>query len=223
MEVKNLNELQKATLQIKGLPSLAKKEAKYIKFQQGDYLCKEEESMDYLLFMVSGRAKVSITAANGRTLLLNFYGEGGVLGDVEMMLSRGLGTTNVVAITQVECIGLPVSYCKSILSSDIEFMNFIAKNLAKKLNSSSRNSAMNLLYSLENRLCAYIEATEEQGKFSENLTEIAELLGTSYRHLLRTLKDLCELGIIERYSRTKYRIKDIEKLRENAAECFIIY
>ena len=221
MEIRVLDKIEKQNLQIEGFPDIAKEEARYIVFDKGEYLCQEEESIEYVLFIISGKAKVSITAANGRTLLLSFYQNGGVLGDVEIMLSKGLATTNVVAITEVHCIGIPAYYCKNILSKDIEFMNFIAKILAKKLHRSSSNSAMNLLYSLDNRLCAYIEATAEQGEFSDNFTEIAELLGTSYRHLLRTLKNLCEEGIIEHYSRTKYRIKDSEKLREKAGECFI--
>ncbi len=68
-----------------------------------------------------------------------------------------------------------------------------------------KNSSINLLYPLENRLASYILATgeridnnEEIIKFNENLTEIAELLGTSYRHLLRTLNNLSCKGAIRK-------------------------
>lgn len=208
--------------QIGGLPTFALENAKYIRFKKGEYLCREEEKMEYLLFLLSGKAKISITAANGKTLLLSFYSKGEVLGDVEMMLSECVGTTNVVALTEIECIGVPTAYCKEVLSTHIEFMNFIAAALAKKLEVSSRHNAMKILYTLENRLCAYIAATHENGEFQDNLTEIAELLGTSYRHLLRTIQELCEEGVLERCSRTKYCIKDLAALREKADDCFIV-
>lgn len=208
--------------QIEGLPQFALDNAKYICFKKGEYLCQEEEKMEYLLFILSGKAKISITAANGKSLLLNFYGKGQILGDVEIMLSDSVGTTNVVALTEIECIGVSVTYCKEVLSTHIEFMNFIAASLAAKLNRSSRYSAMNILYTLENRLCAYIVSTHENGEFQENLTELAELLGTSYRHLLRTMQELCEAGVLERCSRTKYKIKNLPALKERAEDCFLI-
>ena len=206
--------------EIEGLPQSALENAKYICFKKGEYLCKEDERMEYLLFLISGKAKVSITAANGRSLLLNFFHKGQIVGDVEMMLHESVSTANVIAITPMECIGLSVDYCKKVLSTNIDFMNFIAQRLAQKLDHSARSSAMNILYSLENRLCAYIVSTHENGEFQENLTELAELLGTSYRHLLRTMQQLCEEGIIERCSRTKYRVIDLISLKERAEDCF---
>lgn len=206
--------------EIVGLPPFALENAKYICFKKGEYLCKEDEKMKYILFLVSGKAKVSITAANGRSLLLSFFHKGQIVGDVEMMLHENISTANVIAITQIECIGLSVDYCKKVLSTNIDFMNFIAQRLAQKLDYSAKSSAMNILYTLENRLCAYIVSTHENGEFQENLTELAELLGTSYRHLLRTMQELCEEGIIERCSRTKYKIIDLISLKERAEDCF---
>ncbi len=208
--------------QIERLPRFALENAKYLRFKKGEYLSKEEEKIKYLLFLISGKAKISITTANGKTLLLNFYSKGQVLGDVEIMLTDNLGTANVRAVTEIECIGVPATYCKEVLSTNIEFMNFIAEGLAKKLDRSSRYSAMNILYTLENRLCAYIVSTHENNEFQENLTELAELLGTSYRHLLRTMQELCEEGVLERCSRMKYKINDLSALKEKAEDCFII-
>jgi hypothetical protein len=53
-------------------------------------------------------------------------------------------------------------------------------------------------------LASYVYTTGERSKglrknticFSENLMEISELLGTSYRHLLRTLNNLCEKQVL---------------------------
>ena len=76
----------------------------------------------------------------------------------------------------------------------------------------SINNASNILYPFESRLCAYISMTSQDGTFCEKLTELSEYLGTSYRHLLRTLENLCTKGILEKAS-DGYRIKDDLELR----------
>jgi hypothetical protein len=51
------------------------------------------------------------------------------------------------------------------------------------------------------------------GFFVEKKTEVSEILGTSYRHLLRTFDRLCEKGVLKREGRG-YRIADNNLLHE---------
>jgi len=74
------------------------------------------------------------------------------------------------------------------------------------------NSSINLLYPLENRLASYINeflTNDEDSNiyidFDENLVNIAELLGSSYRHLLRTLNTLSKKGVLEKED-GKYKV-----------------
>ncbi|WP_235440355.1 helix-turn-helix domain-containing protein, partial [Bacillus cereus] len=55
--------------------------------------------------------------------------------------------------------------------------------------------------------------------FSGNLTEIAELLGTSYRHLLRTLNLFCDKNIINKNNGC-FEVVNVEVLRELAADVY---
>jgi len=87
------------------------------------------------------------------------------------------------------------------LLNDAKFLRFICSSLGNKMDTSSRNGSINLLYPLENRLASYIMATREDGNrvvFNETLTEIAELLGTSYRHLLRTINNLINREVLKK-------------------------
>jgi Mn-dependent DtxR family transcriptional regulator len=52
--------------------------------------------------------------------------------------------------------------------------------------------------------------------FSERLIDVAELLGVSYRHLLRSLKALSEEGLLEKKP-DGYHLLNEAKLREKAA------
>ncbi|MNI78242.1 DNA-binding transcriptional activator YeiL [compost metagenome] len=79
------------------------------------------------------------------------------------------------------------------------------------------------MYPVEVRLASYLLSisTEEDGTvFHEeldafNLTDIANLIGTSYRHLNRVIQKLCTDGLIER-NQGFILVKDRAGLREVA-------
>ncbi|MEB9728310.1 helix-turn-helix domain-containing protein, partial [Bacillus cereus] len=124
------------------------------------------------------------------------------------------------------CVGLPLGKVRNKLFHDAKFLRCICGSLAHKLNRLSKNSTINLLYPLENRLASYMLAAGERAVqhenrivFSGNLTEIAELLGTSYRHLLRTLNLFCDKNIIKKNNGC-FEVVNVEVLRELAADVY---
>lgn len=172
-------------------------------YKKFEYLVKEEDKIQKLLFLVQGKAKVFTNLSNGKSLLLCFYQNFRVLGDIEV-ISVNKAVTNVQAIEDTYCIGITYEDVRKYLLDDSKFLRYICSSLGVKLTRCSKNSSINLLYPLENRLASYIYTTgdrrigvnKETICFSENLMEISELLGTSYRHLLRTLNNLCEKNIL---------------------------
>ncbi len=172
-------------------------------FKKFEYLVKEEDTIHNLLFLVQGRAKVFTNLSNGKSLLLCFYQNFRVLGDIEV-IQENEAVTNVQAIEDTYCIGITYEKVRKYLLNDSKFLRYICSSLGVKLTRCSKNSSINLLFPLENRLASYIYTTGEKGKgskkeviyFNENLMEISELLGTSYRHLLRTLNNLCDKKIL---------------------------
>ena len=108
--------------------------------------------------------------------------------------------------------------------NDTNLMNFLCNSLGKKLKRSSKNASINLMYPLENRVASYIisigtDKNSEIIKFDETLTVISELLGTSYRHLLRTLNRLCNKNILKK-EEDYYIIIDYKNLEELAADIY---
>ena len=186
-----------------------------IKFSRLEYICKEEAAMEQLIFLVEGKAKVFKSLANGKSLLISFYTPFEVIGDLELVKDRPASCT-VQAISTCYGLALPMKKAREELSTDCKFLRFACASLAKKLDYISINSSINLLYPLEKRLASYINTVavlmegsngEEYLGFNENLTYLAELLGTSYRHLLRTLNDLCARGVIHK-EKEGYRVVD---------------
>lgn len=195
-------------------------------FKRGEHICKETEEIEYIFFFVEGKAKVYTTLSNGKSLLLSFYEDFKMLGDVELMGFKG-ASCNVQVIRDVYCIGISLDKARLHLLNDAKFLRVIGKSLGEKLNKCAKNSSINLLYPLENRLSSYILATgkttdsgdDGRIKFHENLTEISELLGASYRHLIRTINALTLNGVLKKKD-NYFEVIDEEQLRKLAADLY---
>lgn len=197
-----------------------------IAFEKGEYLSRDGEYIEHLLFLVKGKAKVYINLENGKALLLCFYYPFMLFGDLELV-SQKPASTNTVVIDEVHCIALPLNKVREELLKDSRLMGCVCASLGDKLERASKNGTINLLYPLENRVASYIIATMEKVQaedklfqFNENLTTFAELLGTSYRHLLRTLNKLVDQGLLQKI-KGGYMIIDEETLRRLAADIYM--
>lgn len=195
------------------------------KFNKGEHICRSYENITKLYFLVSGRAKVYTILSNGKQLLLNFNNPLELIGDLEC-INLNKFHCNIQAIQETHCISIDLDIIKEYLMDDGKFLRYIISSLGKKLIQNTNHNSINLLYPLENRLASYILATSvnDEGEETEiihdcNLTEISELLGTSYRHLLRTLNKFIEKGAIEKKN-ANYEIAKRDILKGLAGDLY---
>lgn len=193
---------------------------------RGRPILEVDEPVDSLHFFVEGSARVFVPSPNGRQLLLCFYEPLQIFGDLEIIEGAPLATTTVEALTECACLTLERSYVMSRIASDSEFLRALTSSLARKLDRVIRNSALNLLHPVEERLTSYILATTTPNKdgaavFSGNLTQIAGLLGTSFRHLHRTLNSLCDEGVLVKTGHA-YLVLNMDALRSRAAGVYVL-
>ena len=189
-------------------------------FKKNEYLCRQGDACHHVFLVLEGRMKVFIGSTNGKTLLFCFYTKTGILGEAELAADRDVAGTSVQAITDVYCIAIPRSRYEKYLKNNAAFMSKVSAALAGKLFRCTRNSAVTILYSLEARLCAYIAVTNDGGRFGEKMTEVSEMLGTSYRHLLRTLDSLCRQGILKKEQKG-YMVLDKAVLEEKGDDYYL--
>lgn len=203
-----------------------KKHMKLLKFNKHEYLSREGEDLEFLLFFIHGKSKVFKTLPNGRNLLLAFYSPFRVIGDVEIV-KKQVATGTIQALSTCYCLAIPMETARLELTEDKKFLKFTCESLAEKLSAVSMNSSINLLYPLENRLASYINESLIYDKkeeclyidFDENLMNIAELLGSSYRHLLRTFNSLCKKGVLKK-EEGRYKVINKELLTELAGDLY---
>lgn len=201
MNTDNLSMEEKKLLAAYGLDQVEPDGFQMKVYQKGEMLCEQGELMDALLLTTAGKIKVFTAAANGKTLLHCVNEPGKIIGEVEF-ITGGFASSGVSAVTEVQCIAIPFDRYREELMTNVAFLNRICSTMAEIITETSENGASNILYPFETRLCAYIWSAQENGRFSQKLTELAEFLGTSYRHLLRTLEALCAKGILKKTDHT---------------------
>lgn len=185
---------------------------------KGDYTCRHGEPLDYLYLLVRGKLKIYTVTESGHALLLRFNTPLSVIGDVEF-LSGYLTRCDVVAVHDSLLIGVPFRDLHRHDAANPAFLQFIIRNLSHKLYTATNSTALNLLYPVENRFASYLLSTASQNGDAlsaeelgtPSLTELATLLGTSYRHLNRVIRRMADEGIIGK-EKGKLLIKDASRL-----------
>jgi len=216
-----LNESDERLLSQYGLNAFDFKYAERHLYEQGEFLSRAGEAMGSIYFVVSGKAKVFISLSSGKQLLLAYFTSKGLIGDIELMTNKPVNYTTIRAVTDFVCIALPLSIYADELKKNNAFVNYVAEELAEKLTQRVINGAITTLQPLEARLCAYITQTAAGGVFRETLTEVAGVVGTSYRHLLRCLDKLCVKEILKK-ERSGYRIINQLLLDETAGDLYVL-
>ncbi|HIW31435.1 MAG TPA: cyclic nucleotide-binding domain-containing protein [Candidatus Paenibacillus intestinavium] len=175
-------------------------------FQPGELLVENGEQLQHLYIQVEGKLKISTALPNGRTLLLRFCQPISLIGDMEL-INGEQATVIAEAINTSTVIAIPFRALQGYEMKHAQFLRYLLDHVAHKLNSISLSASVNVLTSVENRFASYlisIAQNTEHLKFKRGelettkLTEISELLGTSYRHLNRVIKKFVEQGLIQK-------------------------
>lgn len=189
-------------------------------YEAGDNILTEGDQIDGLYLLVNGKCRVATTEITGKSLLLRFCSPFSILGDIECFQHVPI-QSEVHAEEPCTFLFIPIDYYKHSLSLEPEFLQLLLKDLAYKLQTCTTASRVNLLASAETRFASYLCTTKLDNTFAKqiatnNLEEIASLIGTTPRHLNRVIKKFQEKGILQK-TRHQLIITDwssIEKLSE---------
>jgi len=167
-------------------------------------VCRVGDKLDGLFVLVSGKLKIYTLLPNGKTVLLRFANPPALIGDVECLAEYPV--KNVVeAVGESSLLAVSGELIRKELNNPA-FLRFMVGHLSHKLYTLGHATAMNLLNPVENRFASYLLSLlpeKNGGEYIEEirtstLTETAELLGTSYRHLNRVINRLVKEGTLGR-------------------------
>lgn len=187
--------LQQAVDQISGRFTNILADARVEAFDAGEKIVGAHNKITSLRFLVQGKAKICLVHENGRASILDFIGSGDYIGELSF-LEIETQPKDVIAISACICLCFPFSLTQDILTKDAAFLFSLNQYLGKKMLKRSWFHAKSQNYELKDRLAAYILRSETGGVYKEKHTETAEFLGVSYRHLLYTLQQFQQEGLL---------------------------
>ncbi|PAB56629.1 Crp/Fnr family transcriptional regulator, partial [Anaeromicrobium sediminis] len=175
-------------------------------YEKGEYILKAEFDLEYYYLIVDGKTKIYYLLENGKSILLKFYKEFNSLGDIELLKNLPI-RCNVEAIEDTYLIGIPSDIIRETSLDNPKFLHHLIDSLSEKLYATLNNSSYNLAYPLINRLSSYLVEHMTDTNYiilNSSFNEIAQFLGTTYRHLNRTFKNLESKSIIRCENNTIY-------------------
>lgn len=172
-------------------------------YEEEELVLEEGEQMDAILFLVEGKVKISSSVQTGKALLLRFCEPFAIMGDIELVQKVAV-LSQVEAVERTYCLAVPFTYIYKHLIGDPKFLMSMLTHVTYKLQTCTTASRVNLLASVENRFASYLLTTlQEENEFGKeirttNTHEIADLIGTTSRHLNRVIIKLSEQGVVRR-------------------------
>jgi CRP-like cAMP-binding protein len=183
-----------------------------IRKEPGELVIGAGDPVQDLLFFVEGRIKIYSVLDNGQSILAAIYRPFDVIGEVELFAAERY-TLSVEAVTETICLALPVTAIKKSAERNYRLFMYLCGRLGAKLRDRVIAESINLRYPVENRLASYLQAsTDNKGRIlgTDDLGELADFLGASYRQLARVVRRFRDLGILDR---TRGRIRVLNKAR----------
>lgn len=185
-------------------------------FEKGEYLAREGEKSGSFFLLVEGKLQIGYLHPNGHQAIFAFESPLSALGDIELFdESDEPNNINVKAVEPVTVFATRASKARQLGYDDPIFLRFLLRCLAKKIDFSSLLLSQVSL-SVENRLARYLhDRLKAQGStfHLEKRESLAGLLGTSVRHLNRTLAKMAEQQLISVKTK-RVEILDGAKLQE---------
>ncbi|MGD0725405.1 MAG: cyclic nucleotide-binding domain-containing protein [Spirochaetia bacterium] len=188
----------------------------------GELIIRAGDPVSDLLFFVEGRIKIYSVMDNGQSLLAAIYRPFDVLGEVELFASKHYALS-VEALTETTCLGLPVAAIRKSADRNYRLFMYLCGRLGAKLRDRIIAESINLRYPVENRLASYLLAsTDGEGWIlgTDDLGELADFLGSSYRQLARVVHRFRTAGILDR-ARGRIRVLDRVKLEPLARDLYV--
>ncbi len=190
--------------------------------QPGELIIRSGDPVTDIIFFVEGRAKAYSVMDNGQSVLASFYTPLDVFGEAELFSSRRYALS-VEAISGSACLLLPVDATLKAAPRNYRLFMYLCGRLGSKLTDRFAAESINLRYPVESRLASFLLAsTDDEGTLpgTDNLGELADFLGASYRQLARVVRHFRAEGILDS-SRGVVRVIDRSKLVPLAGDSYL--
>lgn len=165
-------------------------------YAEKEYVYIANESPQYFSICLKGRMKVIPSSEEGKIVLIDYLRPLSIIGDIELFCGCNY-LHCVLAVTPVTILAIPRKLFLNEMMENTVFLRFMCITLSEKLNSSSKNHSLSLLYPVKTRLYYYVLQLSDEADSDTvaiKMVEAAQYLGISERHLRRILDECQEEG-----------------------------
>lgn len=174
-------------------------------YTSGEYLAHEGTPAPYFDFLVHGDVISYSYTCTGRIHCESYMSGFGILGQAAALWEQP-AFNDVLALTECTCVTIRMDQYREPLLNDVKFLRFITYWMSQHVRDNAfRHNP------LEVRTARFILQVARNDVFRFNLSQCADILETSYRHLLRVLKQMCSEGLLE-HRGNGYQIRDRQGL-----------
>ncbi|WP_026691031.1 Crp/Fnr family transcriptional regulator [Alteribacter aurantiacus] len=202
------------------IPKELQEELRLYHYKKGEKICSQGDVINHLYLLVEGKIKIYTESPQGKTLVLCFKKPLEAIGDVEYVRKCRVINT-VEAVTNSQLLTLPYRAIEEHGATSAPFLHFLLKVITVKFHIDSNFTNFNLLHPVETRFASYVlnvspaNGEEAEELATSNMVDVANLLGTSYRHLNRVINKMINENWIER-TNGYIRMVDRDRLKELA-------
>ena len=194
------------------------------RFSKNELIYKEDESPEFLFSLISGKVKVSKSGATGKSQIVRFIRNAGLLA-FRVDFDSEHYMTSASAFEESTLCAIPVSVMKNIICQNINVAIVFIKQLASMLGDADLLTVNLTQKHIRARMAdSLIRVKEKYGVEDDGNTlcintsreDLANTSGMTTNNAIRTLSALAAEGIIELNGK-RIKILDEEKLQEIAS------
>jgi CRP/FNR family transcriptional regulator, cyclic AMP receptor protein len=189
--------------------------------KKGQVLLHQGDSGDSLLILLVGDAKVTMVAANGREITLDYADPGSVLGEIAM-LDGGERSASVIALTKGSYLRLTRASFEAFVERHPGVAWRLMRELARRLRQTNNTIESDRAFASGPRLARFLQrltiAGSSDGRLRLDLsqTELGSFAGISRENINRQLSSWADFGIIA-LEQGRIRVIDSRCLSDIAA------
>ena len=161
-----------------------------LRCEAGETLCHSGEVYPEIQLLADGALIASSVSKRGKLHCELQYQSPNILGLTSALWNKPAINT-IEALTPCLCLSLSVDLYGAALHQDTKFLNYACLYLAEHIRKNFIHYEQ-----LPTRLAQFILREQKDGYFGYNTRLCADVLETSQRHLLRTLRSFCDGGIL---------------------------
>ncbi|MNQ38122.1 Regulatory protein YeiL [compost metagenome] len=157
-------------------------------FKKSSLILEQGQKTAKIFIIKEGITKCFFSEENGKDFIVEFLGEGEIIGDIEVIRKIDC-LCSIEAITDIKVYQFNFSFFESLMKENLAFNNLLVNELAERIINTSSRASFQQLFTLEHGLAKLIEFQKKQN-ITISKEDMAAYLGITTRSLNRVLKTI---------------------------------